>query len=49
MKLTFKDDGDKIKARPGWWMYGGNIACTSDSRFYQATQYPVKIHDRRER
>ena len=41
-------DGDRIKARPGWWMYGGNIACTSDSRFYQATQYPVKIHDRRE-
>jgi hypothetical protein len=28
------------------WMYGGNICCTSDSRF--PNQYPLKIHDRQE-
>lgn len=28
------------------WMYGGNIACTSDSRF--KSRYPLKIHDRQE-
>ena len=28
------------------WMYGGNIACTSDSRF--GSDYPLKIHDRQE-
>lgn len=28
------------------WMYGGNIACTSDSRF--PSQYPLKVHDRQE-
>jgi len=28
------------------WMYGGNIACTSDSRF--PSQYPLRIHDRQE-
>lgn len=27
-----------------WFMYGGNIACTSDSRF--PSKYPLKIHDR---
>ena len=27
-----------------WFMYGGNIACTSDSRF--PSRYPLKIHDR---
>jgi hypothetical protein len=35
-------------ARPegAGWMYGGNIACTSDSRFN--SDYPLKIHDRQE-
>lgn len=28
------------------WMYGGNIASTSDSRF--PSQYPLKVHDRQE-
>lgn len=28
------------------WMSGGNIACTSDSRFN--SDYPLKIHDRTE-
>lgn len=27
-----------------WFMYGGNIACASDSRF--PSKYPLKIHDR---
>ena len=29
-----------------WFMYGGNIACASDSRF--PSRYPLKIHDRYE-
>lgn len=29
-----------------WFMYGGNIACASDSRF--PSHYPLKIHDRYE-
>ena len=39
-----------ICARPGWWMNGGNIASTSDSRFSHLTghYYPLKIHDRKE-
>lgn len=28
------------------WMYGGAIACTSDSRF--DSDYPLKVHDRQE-
>ena len=28
------------------WMYGGNIAYTSDSRF--KSRYPLRIHDRQE-
>lgn len=28
------------------WMYGGNIACTSDSRF--PSEYPLRVHDRQE-
>ena len=36
--------------RPGWYMYGGNIADTSDSRWHDVTgsYYPLKIHDRKE-
>lgn len=29
-----------------WYSYGGNICCSSDSRF--PSRYPLKIHDRRE-
>ena len=40
--------GNVVK-RPGWWMYGGNIADTSDSRFRDmAGGCPLRIHDRRE-
>lgn len=28
------------------WMFGGNIAYTSDSRF--GSDYPLKVHDRQE-
>ena len=38
----------KIVKRPGWWMFGGNIARTSDFRFYEQTLYALDIHDRRE-
>ena len=40
----------KVIPRPGWWMYGGNIADTSDSRWHELTtvQYPLRIYDRRE-
>jgi len=31
---------------PGWWMFGGNYAKTSDSRFPH--NYPLPIHDRKE-
>lgn len=36
--------------RPGWHMYGGNIADTSDSRWHEitGTPHPIKIHDRKE-
>lgn len=36
--------------RPGWFMYGGNIADTSDSRWHEitGTPHPIKIHDRKE-
>jgi hypothetical protein len=30
------------------WMYGGNIASCSDSRFSDLSQYPLCIHDRTE-
>ena len=44
------DENGRVIARPGWWMCGGNIACTSDSRFTELKghYYPLKIHDRRE-
>lgn len=39
-----------IWPRPGWWMFGGTIAYTSDSRFSSmAGLYPLKIRDRQER
>lgn len=43
------DDG-RIVERPGWFMYGGNIADASDSRWYDLTgvRYPLHIHDRKE-
>lgn len=43
-------DGNKIVKRPGWWMCGGNIANTPDSRWtaIKGHDYPLKIHDRRE-
>ena len=45
---TVNELGQIVK-RPGWWMYGGNIAETSDSRFRVMTAgYPVRIHDRQE-
>lgn len=44
------DEYGRVVERPGWWSYGGNIACTSDSRFSEMTghYYPLKIHDRKE-
>ena len=46
---TVNEDGEIVK-RPGWWMYGGNIADTSDSRWRALSggYYPLHIHDRRE-
>lgn len=43
------EDG-RVVPRPGWFMYGGNIADASDSRFRDMTGagYPLHIHDRRE-
>jgi len=43
------EDG-QIVPRPGWWMFGGNIADTSDSRWRELTGlgYPLHIHDRKE-
>lgn len=40
----------QIEKRPGWWMFGGNVARTSDSRFFELSgvRYPLDIHDRRE-
>ena len=46
---TVNERGEVVK-RPGWWMFGGNVARTSDSRFFDlsGTRYPLDIHDRRE-
>ena len=40
----------EIVKRPGWWMNGGNIANTCDSRLRELKGhfYPLCIHDRRE-
>ena len=39
-----------ILQRPGWWMFGGNIADSSDSRWHELidSYYPLHIHDRKE-
>lgn len=44
------DGSGNVKPRSGWWMNGGNIAGTSDSRFRNLTgvDYPLYIHDRQE-
>jgi len=44
------DASGQIVKRPGWWMNGGNIANTSDSRFSRMNghYYPLNIHDRQE-
>lgn len=44
------DASGNVVKRPGWWMNGGNIASTSDSRFHEMTgiNYPLCIHDRKE-
>ena len=41
--------GEVVK-RPGWWMFGGNVARSGDSRFFDLSgiRYPLDIHDRRE-
>lgn len=40
----------RVVARPGWFMYGGNLAESSDSRFHELSgvNYPLHIHDRKE-
>ena len=44
------DESGQIVKRPGWWMNGGNIADTADSRFSRMNghYYPLTIHDRQE-
>lgn len=37
---------ENAKPLPGWWMFGGNYADASDSRFPHS--YPLAIHDRQE-
>ena len=43
-------ENGQIVRRPCWFMNGGNIAGTSDSRWREltGTPYPLKIHDRQE-
>lgn len=48
LKPAFVDEDGNITERPGWWMYGGNIADTSDGRFRAISEYPLHIHDRQE-
>lgn len=37
-----------VVPRPRWWMKGGNVGNTSDSRFHELSgvYYPLDIHDR---
>ena len=44
------DEFGEVKPRAGWWMFGGNLAYTGDSRFKDETGtfYPICIHDRQE-
>ena len=44
------DEAGRVVPRPGWWMFGGNIADSCDSRFHDLTghYYPLHIHDRKE-
>lgn len=44
------DESGNVKPRAGWWMFGGNLAYASDSRFREETRtfYPICIHDRQE-
>ena len=46
---TVNERGEVVQ-RPGWWMFGGNVARASDSRFFELSgvRYPLDIHDRRE-
>lgn len=46
---TVNERGEVVK-RPGWWMFGGNVARSDDSRFFEfaGVRYPLDIHDRRE-
>lgn len=46
---TVNERGEIVK-RPGWWMFGGNVARTSDSRFFELSgvHYALDIHDRQE-
>ena len=37
-----------VKAGNVGYMYGGNIASSSDSRFRRIAEYPLRIHDRQE-
>lgn len=58
IKPAVKNEDDEWIAAPGWWMNGGNIAATSDSRFGEAIRRMfngcenmhggIYIHDRKE-
>jgi hypothetical protein len=48
-----KDEAGDWQPAPGWWMFGGNYAATSDSRFSEAVaklagtrSMAPKVHDR---
>jgi hypothetical protein len=57
-KPAVQNESGEWVVAPGWWMNGGNIAATSDSRFGEAVRkmFPgcadfhggVYIHDRKE-
>ena len=45
---TVNEYGEVVE-RSGRWMYGGNVAESSDSRFrWMTAGYPLRIRDRRE-